>query len=831
MGIALLLALGCAGGQQSCMGGGGGSAKRITLSAPGVVRDGNKVVISWDAKEHTGKQQVFLQGTNTVVAKSSKAQRVGDLALKIADVDDGVSTATFNLPLSSEASIRVAVGNATSKIVKVPPLKDRAVIPEGTVRDVYMLSPTHLVVVVTQVDGESIPKVASVKSTKGVRKIKNRFLETIPVAQPDFEVGYGARNNIQKVLVDHRLIVELDTPVSSSEVFEISLEDMTLGWVFDDRQSPTPLVQVNQVAYLPGATERWAYLSAWMGTGGPLALGDLVGKEVDVLDAAGMVIASYPIELRSSLDVESGTPVAQVNLASLPQGGPYRISVRGVGVSPETAVGDGRIVDAYKTVARGLFHNRFQHALEKPYTKFTRPVDHTTVYAGEQSDVFAEFSESSSKDKTFPMRGGHHDAGDFDIRPMHTVVPQLLMRAFELGQLGKSQPFEDGELNLPESGNKIPDLLDEALWNLRGWEALQNKDGGVRGGVNSHRDPDGVFFASDDRLPYWTYSADPNVTARVVATFAQMSRLLRPYNKKRSDELKERALRGYKWLKKHEAKAPFLLYANSELYALTGDASYQKAGRKLFMSFGTEGVYNVLSITQLALQDYREGERVMPDYYLSLLRDLPEDSKEKNLTGRYIGTFVKELLRRANDKARAFRSVRPNNSDFGWGQTVIMGRYLEPVYAQLMLGTNSAEERQRLVNLVSIAADNLFGCNPMGMVWISGLGTRSPRRALHLDSLAFSAKGNGPIPGIPVFGPASELPDAAWMEPARRAFTPKYKERPPLRRYADVRTSVINNEFTIWEAMAPHTQHLALLRVLLDRDSVPVRTGNGTTTP
>ena len=59
------------------------------------------------------------------------------------------------------------------------------------------------------------------------------------------------------------------------------------------------------------------------------------------------------------------------------------------------------------------------------------------------------FDPDTSTDDPRDLRGGHHDAGDFDIRPYHVVVAQYLMRAFEI----RPERFSDNQLTLPESGN------------------------------------------------------------------------------------------------------------------------------------------------------------------------------------------------------------------------------------------------------------------------------------------------------------------------------------------------------------------------------------------
>jgi hypothetical protein len=140
-----------------------------------------------------------------------------------------------------------------------------------------------------------------------------------------------------------------------------------------------------------------------------------------------------------------------------------------------------------------------------------------------------------------------------------------------------------------------------------------------------------------------------------------------------------------------------------------------------------------------------------------------------------------------------------------------MGRYLDPIFASLALGNVSAEDRQRYHDAISVAADYVLGANPLGMSFITGLGTVSPMEPLHLDSLVFVKRGRPPMPGIPVYGPVRELPRADYYRYARVRFHPSFDQHPLMRRYGDVRSFVVNTECTIWECQAPHAEHFAAL--------------------
>src|SRR5205814_153778 len=56
--------------------------------------------------------------------------------------------------------------------------------------------------------------------------------------------------------------------------------------------------------------------------------------------------------------------------------------------------------------------------------------------------------------------GWYQDAGDWDSYYSHLRVAQELLLVYQMAP----RNFVDGDLNIPESGNGVPDILDEAAW-------------------------------------------------------------------------------------------------------------------------------------------------------------------------------------------------------------------------------------------------------------------------------------------------------------------------------------------------------------------------------
>ncbi len=700
---------------------------------------------------------------------------------------------------------------------------------EGQVRDqgfvgASLVAPDLLLVTVRGGNAEGWSKDWKVKIKRGSSGAKQLSSKVVgrwskPVAQPGYRLGFGAEDELDILWVEHRIALRLSEPLGERAGVELDHPQGKYEFEFDDALHHTPLIQLNELGYAGAATRRWAYLSYYLGDGGGLEASDLPKTvELNVVDDRGAVRnqSALAVRVRAQQDADAGAAVGEVDLSTLQAGQRFFLRVPKVGRTRVTNVGDQGPKLAYTVLMSGLVHNRWGVKLDAAFTKWPRPADHTTVYTAEKKS-YDMFKDAPPKQGERKLVGGHHDAGDFDQRPSHTVVPQLLMRAYSFAP----SVFRDDELALPEQKNGVPDILDEALWNIAAWEQLQEPDGGVRAGVESTRHPWGIYFAHQDELDYWTFAQDANVTARAAGLFAQASRLLAPYDKARADKLAKRARRAFDWAEKHDAKSVFALYAASALYRLTDDARYKKRFEEHWRAIGREGAFNAFASDQLSWSDYAKDGRTMTDFFVDYLQASNPDPGIVETAKRWLTQEANRVAARVIDSEHGHRNPRRRADTIGWGSGTVMGRYLDPVFAALRLGYGDANSRQRWVDAVSLSADYVLGANPAGMVYFTGVeASRTPREPLHLDSLAWLKKGKPPVPGIPVYGPTTALPQNPWYKPGLAVMHPKFEQLPRMRRYVDIRTFVVNNEFTVWECQAPHAAHFALLHALDNIDIV-----------
>ncbi|TMB29873.1 MAG: hypothetical protein E6J65_02320 [Deltaproteobacteria bacterium] len=144
------------------------------------------------------------------------------------------------------------------------------------------------------------------------------------------------------------------------------------------------------------------------------------------------------------------------------------------------------------------------------------------------------------------VRMGWHDAGDLSIysASLNTALFWLLEAYSDF------RPADDAT-NIPESGNGVPDLLDEAKWGLEWLLSVQDPSGGFRNVTCQER-----YGAYGTNTPNSVPAYRPGevgtlATARAVGNLAYASTIFRAYDPGFADRCLQAAARGYGYLKQH----------------------------------------------------------------------------------------------------------------------------------------------------------------------------------------------------------------------------------------------------------------------------------------
>ena len=270
---------------------------------------------------------------------------------------------------------------------------------------------------------------------------------------------------------------------------------------------------------------------------------NVVVKDVEsdkkVLSVAQGKIKSF------GLDPASQDPVWQVDISELKKPGRYKIVADGAESDP-FQVGDHLYDQALIAGLKSFYFQRTRTALVEPYAVWEGKAYTRKAPSHVNKDVGWDLLDYPAKKRKWKVEGGWFDAGNFDMYiPSTAVAAQSLLLAYEWAP----EYFKDKQLNIPESGNGIPDILDETQWGLVWILSLQEPDTGAF----RHREaviewsPEGP--ADQDMTPRWVAMVSSSATAKGVAVLAQASRIYEKFDPAFAQRCATAAKKGWEWLK------------------------------------------------------------------------------------------------------------------------------------------------------------------------------------------------------------------------------------------------------------------------------------------
>ncbi len=330
----------------------------------------------------------------------------------------------------------------------------------------------------------------------------------------------------------HVLYLKFAKPLKPGRSYRLDFQGDKLpsqSFRHDPRSQRSEAVHVSQIGFRGDDPVKTAFLSCWLGSGGPLKYSPALKFEL-LDDRTGETVFEGNTKLSKAAGEKdedaykknySGVDVYEMEFSQCCQPGVYRVYVAGVGCSYRFEIKEKAWQEAFFVSARGFYHQRSGIALGPPYTSFDRPrcfspdggliVWHSTCplmdsanginALGTDKDNFGNLVKGKTDQKVSDAWGGYMDAGDWDRRIQHLIVTRYLV---ELADLFPDY-FGNLTLNIPESGNQLPDIVDEGLFNLDCYRRMQMPEGGIRGGIESSEHPrhgEGSWQESLDVMAY-----------------------------------------------------------------------------------------------------------------------------------------------------------------------------------------------------------------------------------------------------------------------------------------------------------------------------------------
>ncbi len=539
-------------------------------------------------------------------------------------------------------------------------------------------------------------------------------------------------------------------------------------------QAAAARIATNQCGYRPGAAK---FASVVIPSQAMMTPGSFSDRFT--LEDANVGMAALQGTLgEAKLDEASGDLVASVDFSALRTPGTYRLKAA-------NAVSDS-IVIADDVYARPL-----QLAMRAFYgQRCGCKVDLGDGYKHKACHKHGEFHPTSGKQGKVRNRGGWHDAGDYGRYVVNSgISTATLLWAWEMFP----EVLQPLQLNIPESGGRVPDFLAEVRWNLQWMLSMQDGgDGGVWhkqtsaafcGFVLPERDPLPSEVIGTGSAPYKSTAA----TADLAAVMAIAARCYRVCDAQFAAACLDAARKAYAWARANpdvgfrnpagvttgeygdRSFADELLWAAAELFRTTGEPAFRdafEAGVPATLTITTPSWNNMQAF---ALWTYAMGEKATTPAV-----------RDRIVAATKLAS--KTLTERAKENGYG-HTLR--TTDYVWGSNSVAAND-----ALLLLIADRFERDPAAREAAMANLHYLLGRNCHGVSWVTHVGARPFQHPHHRPSQADNIA--APWPGL-----LSGGPNAHGGDPVANGM-PK---QPPMRMWLDDWRAYSMNEVAInWNA-------------------------------
>lgn len=536
---------------------------------------------------------------------------------------------------------------------------------------------------------------------------------------------------------------------------------------------PTTKIKIDQVGYLPNApkvalvdTESETFLVKRV-TDGSIVLRGTLGASVT--------------------DRDTGDRIQTADFSALKAPGSYYLEIPGVGRSWNFAIGPDIFSHAYYLAMRAFYGQRCGTAVDlgKEFPGYKYDACHLN----------GVFNPSSGKQGPRANVGGWHDAGDYGRYVVNSGISTgTILWAYEMF----GDKLKDRKLNIPETGNGTPDILNEARWNLEWMLKMQDDDGGVWHKQTSVHFA-GFVMPQDDKLPSEVIGTGTTpykstcATGDLAAVAAIAARVYKPFDEKFAAQNLAAARKAWAWTEQNPNVAfknpagvstgeygdkqcgDERLWAAAELWRTTGEKRFQNYFLANYAPYAGKlrsgGPENWAQVSPMAMWTYILSKR--------------DDSDPRALRDIRKATLDAAHEIAENTRANGYH-VALKTTDYVWGSNSLVAGYGVHLLIANAIAPDEAFRNAALDNL-----HYLLGRNTFSISWVTQVGDNPFHHPHHRPS---AADANAePWPGL-----LSGGPNANRQDPATKALP----ELPPAKVYVDDQNSYASNEIAInWQAV------------------------------
>ena len=482
----------------------------------------------------------------------------------------------------------------------------------------------------------------------------------------------------------------------------------------------------------------------------------------------------------------SGETVRMAEFSALTTPGTYYLGDVGGRKSYSFEIGNNIFSDLGEAALKAYYFNRASTELPSQHAGIWaraagHPDTNVLVHASAVSNTRSEGTAISAPK-------GWYDAGDYNKYIVNSGISvYTLLAAYE----HYSDHFANLAVNIPESNDNVPDILNEAMWNIEWMENMQDPDGGVYHKLTT-KNFVGTVMPNQTNAQRYVVQRTTAATLNFAAVMAVASRVYSNFEQAfpgKSAAYRQAALNAWNWAEAN----PSVIYrqpsdiltgtygdndvsdefawAAAEMYLLTGQSSYLER----FKSIGADVIApwwgGVGTLGYISLAEHGQAMMSAADY--------------KMVTDGLIGAANGSV---AKFKATAYGVPLDETAlggDFYWGSNGAVANQ-----AFVLMYANSLKPSQDYVDATTSIIDYLLGRNATGYSFVTGAGAKPPVDIHHRPSYADNIA--EPVPGFLVGGPHSGQPETPACD---------YPSTLSAKSYSDTWCSYSTNEITInWNA-------------------------------
>lgn len=629
-------------------------------------------------------------------------------------------------------------------------------------------------------------------------------------------------DNVPNPTVTYELFLHFPISLQNGKNYQLTINNIrnrsaidftkpqAISFSYNDSVNLNHSIKVNQVGYLSNGP-KYAVIGNYLGSAGVLECNPTV---FELWDAAinQKVYTGNPV-FRAYDSTLSGEKIYECDFTPFKTWGRYFIYVPGIGRSYEFTIGDTAYNHTFYTTMRAFYYQRCGTALLAPYAdlRWTHDICHSNDGIIHTSWQNSPLYDNETINSTVNVTRGWHDAGDYGkYMPNGTLAAWRLFFMYEL----YPEKFYDNELNLPESGNGVPDILDELKWQIDGELNMQMPDGGVAERVITTNWA--LCTPDKDIAPRYISEKTTYTTAEYSAIMAMAYRNFKKYWPDYADTCLARSKKAFQYLLNHTQSLPVGGYspapgigsgayidssgdtderawAAAELYKSTGEQSYQDKFFEYWKNYSPFfGEWNPIEFHQINAS------------FAYATTTFPVDQNTVNaIRNDFLNNYIEAQLVQQTDR-NYYRNA--NRTDvpqwIGWGSFAQSTKYSWWFIVAHYLSGNYLNGDNKYINYALINLNTQLGLNPQDKTYITGVGWNYPKNPCHRPSIHDNV--TEPVPGIPVFGPVGHLSEAnvydGQVESKENLYpTGEYETDPyPIfRKYFDCYQNVGMSEFSI----------------------------------